>query len=364
MTGRVPFVALSRQHGPLMEELRGAFDRVVGASSFILGEEAESFEREFAAYCGVRHCIGTSSGTAALTLALIAAGIGEGDEVIVPSHTFVATGMSVLHAGAAPILCDVQDATGLIDIESAEALVTERTVAVVPVHLYGQAVDMDSIDRFAERYGLAVFEDAAQAHGAEHKGRRVGSLGAAAAFSFYPSKNLGALGDGGAICTNDAELAERARMLRDHGQRSKGEHLLPGFNERLDGVQAAMLRVKLPHLDRWNEARRAHADAYHKALGSSLRMLETPDGRSCVHHVLPVRTPDRKGLQARLTRSGIETGIHYPTALHQQPFLRDRAQRGADLPAATAWAAEELSLPMFPELSESEIDRVIQSCAS
>ncbi|MFL5886334.1 MAG: DegT/DnrJ/EryC1/StrS family aminotransferase, partial [Thermoleophilaceae bacterium] len=235
MPGPVPFVALSRMHEPIAGELRAAFERVLGASSFTLGEEVEGFEAEFADYCDARHCIGVASGTSALTIALVAAGIGPGDEVIVPAHTFIASALGVVHAGATPVFCDVDDDTGLIDAEAAADAVSDRTAAIVAVHLYGQVCDMAAVGSLAERHGLLVLEDAAQAHGATFDGRRAGSLGNVAAFSFYPSKNLGGMGDGGAICTDDDEIADVARQLRHLGQKAKGEHVRIGYNERLDG---------------------------------------------------------------------------------------------------------------------------------
>lgn len=357
---RVPFVALDRQHQPLQAELREAFDRVLGASAFILGGEVSAFEDEFAAYCGTDHCIGVASGTAALALGFQAAGIGPGDEVIVPGHTFIASALGVLHAGAEPVFCDVDEATGLIDVASAADAVSERTAAILAVHLYGQVADMDVVGEFAGRHGLAVFEDAAQAHGATWRGRRTGGLGAAAAFSFYPSKNLGALGDGGAICTSDARIAERARALRHLGQLRKGEHELTGWNERLDGLQAALLRVKLPHLDAWNEARRERAARYNAALSGSLTLLGERAESPCVYHLYPVRTADRDGLAARLGEAGIDTGVHYHPACHRQPPFDDAAPDPC--PVATAWAAQELSLPMFESLTPGEVERVVTAC--
>jgi dTDP-3-amino-3,4,6-trideoxy-alpha-D-glucose transaminase len=356
---RIPLVALQRQHAYLREELRAAFERVLDSSAFILGREVESFEVEFAEYCGVRHCVGVASGTAALTLALKAAGIGEGDEVIVPAHTFVASALGVLHAGATPVFCDVEEATGLIDLESARAAITSRTAALLPVHLYGQPCDMEAVCSLAAGHGLAVFEDAAQAHGALSRGRRAGSFGTAAGFSFYPSKNLGALGDAGAICTNDGSLAEKARMLRDLGQRRKGEHLLAGVNERLDALQAAVLRVKLPHLDGWNESRRRHALIYSELLDGHVQLLGERPEQSCVYHLFPIRTIDRDELRTRLNEAGVETGIHYTPAVHEQPPLANE-RRAESFPVASAWAAEELSLPIFPELHRSEIERVAE----
>jgi dTDP-3-amino-3,4,6-trideoxy-alpha-D-glucose transaminase len=252
----VRFMALERQHAEIESDLRAAFTRVVNGNAFILGAEVDRFEAEFAEYCGAAHCVGVSSGTSALSLMLRASGIGPGDEVIVPAHTFIASALAVAHVGAVPVLCDVLDGTGLIDANAARALVGPRTAAILAVHLYGQACDMDAIDAVARPHGLLMLEDAAQAHGAWYRGRRVGTLGAAAAFSFYPGKNLGALGDGGAICTSDENLAQRLRRLRNLGQERKGEHLEIGYNERLDGLQAAFLRVKLSYLAGWNLARR------------------------------------------------------------------------------------------------------------
>ena len=362
MTPQIPMAGLGRQHESLRSELRAAFERVTGSSGFILGEEVERFEAEFAEYCGVRHCVGIASGTAALTLALQAAGIGAGDEVIVPAHTFIASALAVLHAGATPVFCDVHEGSGLIDLDSAEIALTTRTVAVMPVHLYGQLCEMDGALSFAARHGLAVIEDAAQAHGAAVNGRRAGSFGKAAAFSFYPSKNLGALGDGGAICTDDDEVARQARLLRNLGRRRKNDHAVAGSNERLDGLQAAFLRVKLPHLDAWNQARRARARAYRERLSENVGLLEDRDG-SCVYHLFPIRVPDREALGARLSQAGVETGVHYSPALHEQPPLA-RFNRDLELPVAEAWAAEELSLPIFPELQLDEIERVTEACAA
>jgi dTDP-4-amino-4,6-dideoxygalactose transaminase len=361
MDDPIPLVAIERQHEALASELRAAFDRVVGTSAFILGEEVERFEEEFAAYCGVRHCVGVASGTAALTLAMKAAGIGPGDEVIVPAHTFVASALGVVHAGATPTFCDVDDGTGLLDLGSAADAVTSRTAAILAVHLYGQPCDMEQVSAFAKRHGLVAFEDAAQAHGASLDGKQAGSFGTAAAFSFYPSKNLGALGDAGAVCTDDGELAEHVRILRDVGRRGKQTHTLPGHNERLDGLQAAMLGVKLPHLDAWNEARRAHAGTYRELLGDSVRTLEERVEGSCIYHLFPVRTGDRDTLRAHLNEEGIGASVHYSPAVHEQPAFSDLDLAGR-FPVAEAWAAEELSLPIFPELRADEIERVARIC--
>jgi len=347
---------LARQHGPLAGELRAAFEHVLGASAFILGEEVTRFEAEFADYCGVKHCVGAASGTAALTIMLKAAGIGPGDEVVVPAHTFIATALAVVHAGATPVWADVEQGSGLIDPAAVNAAIGPRTAAILPVHLYGQACAMEPLHALADRHGLAIFEDAAQAHGATYRGARVGSLGRAAAFSFYPSKNLGALGDGGAICTDDGELASQARGLGDLGRVDGRAHVLAGYNERLDGLQAALLRVKLPHLDGWNAARRAVASGYRERLSGSIELLEERPESPCAFHLFPIRVDDRAAMAADLAACGIATGVHYPLALPDQPALA--ALQGTPSPAATDWAARELSLPMFAELTADELDAV------
>ncbi len=354
----VGFVALERQHSQIEDELCEAFARLLGSSAFTLGVEVEQFEAEFARYCDVEHCIGVSSGTAALTMMLRAYGVGPGDEVIVPAHTFIASALAVAHVGATPVLCDVQEGTGLIDPAAARAAVTPQTAAIIPVHLYGQACDMDAIDAFARPNGLLILEDAAQAAGASYRGRPVGSLGAAAGFSFYPTKNLGALGDGGAICTDDARLAARLRRLRNLGQRGKNEHVELGFNERLDGLQAALLRVKLGYLDQWNEARRECAAAYRQRLAPTVTMLEERDESPCVYHLFPIRLENRDCVAEALRASGIQTGVHYPQAIHQHPAWAGQPLRHGSLPVAEAWAAQELSLPMHADLTPSEIERV------
>jgi dTDP-4-amino-4,6-dideoxygalactose transaminase len=350
---------LGRHHAPLAGELREAFDRVLGASAFILGEEVERFEAEFADYCGVCHCVGVASGTAALTIMLQSAGIAPGDEVIVPAHTFIATALAVVHIGAKPVCADVLPDTGLINPDAARAAIGPATAAILPVHLYGHPCPMDELVELADRHGLAVFEDAAQAHGAGYRERRAGSIGRAGAFSFYPSKNLGALGDGGAICTDDDELAEHARGLRDLGRMRGATHELSGFNERLDGLQAALLRVKLPHLDGWNEQRRALAGGYRERLEGHVELLGEAPGVRGVYHLFPVRTGDRDALAASLAERGIATGIHYDRALPDQPALSGIGLPEA--PVARDWSSRELSLPMFPELTERELEMVAEA---
>lgn len=356
-TSHIPFVDLGRHHGALSVELEAAFQRVLGASSFIMGEEVERFEAEFADYCGSRHCVGVGSGTAALTIMLQAAGIGLGDEVIVPAHTFVATAFAVMHVGATPVCADVDPGTGLIDPAAVSAAIGPRTAALLPVHLYGQVCAMGELRALAGRHGLAVFEDAAQAHGAAHDGVRAGALGHAGAFSFYPSKNLGALGDGGAICTNDGELAAIARRLRDLGRNGSAVHADAGYNERLDGLQAAFLRAKLPHLDGWNTVRRALAARYGERLSDEAELLQETPATPCVYHVFPVRVSDRDTVAHKLADRAIATGVHYPVALPDQAALP--AMRMSDAPVARDWAARELSLPIFPEMTTEELDRVV-----
>lgn len=354
----VRFVALERQHALIEHKLHGAFTRLLCSNAFTLGEEVEQFEAEFAQYSEVAHCIGVASGTAALSLILEAYGIGPGDEVIVPAHTSITSALAATHVGATAVLCDVDEATGLIDPEAARAATGPRTAAVLAVHLYGQVCNMAAIEAFAKPAGLLVLEDAGQAHGARYCGHRAGSLGAAAAFSFYPSKNLGALGDAGAVCTDDDVLAARLRRMRNLGQRSKGEHVELGYNERLDALQASMLRAKLPHLDSWNEARRAHAERYRALLPDEARIVEEREESPSVHHLFAVRLRDRGAVASALKADGVETQVHYPRAVHQHPAWRDRRPVCGELPQAEAWAAEELSLPMHPYLLPSEIERV------
>jgi dTDP-3-amino-3,4,6-trideoxy-alpha-D-glucose transaminase len=364
LAGAVPFTTLEREHAELAEELRDAFERVVRHSTFILGDEVSRFEAAWASACGTAECVGVASGTAALTTAFRAAGIGDGDEVLVPAHTYIASALAVVHAGGVPVLCDVEDGTGLLDVDAADAAVGPRTAAILAVHLNGQLCDMPALQQLAARHGLALFEDAAQAHGATCEGRRAGAFGIAAAFSFYPSKNLGALGDAGAICTNDPGLATFARRIRNLGQRRKGEHVLPGVNERLDGLQAALLRVKLGRLETANAARRRHADGYRAVLDGRVRLLEERPSTPCVYHLFPVRVKKRDAVAARLRAAGIETGVHYSPPLHRQPALEGLAVASGDLPRADAWAREELSLPMSPKLSREEVNTAAEACAA
>lgn len=354
----IPLTDLGRLHEPLADEMREAFDRVLGASSFVMGAEVESFERAFADVCQTRHCVGVASGTAALTIMIKAAGILPGDEVIVPAHTFIASALAVVHAGATPVLVDVEDATGLLDADATEAAIGPRTAAILAVHLYGQACAVSRLRDLAQRHGIVLLEDAAQAHGAWCSDERVGSLGHAAAFSFYPSKNLGALGDAGAICTDDDALAASARRLRDIGRDGDGVHLSPGYNERIDALQAALLAVKLPHLDRWTDSRRALAAAYADHLASDVQLLEEGPETPCTYHLFPIRVSERDELAAYLAARGVATGVHYAVALPDQPALQGRFALSEDAPVASDWAARELSLPIFPDMTPAEVELV------
>lgn len=358
MPAAIPFLDLAALHAPLAAELDSVYKRVMAASHFILGPELEAFEAEFAAYCGVRHCIGTGNGLDALTLTLIAAGIGPGDEVIVPAQTFIATWLAVSHAGAIPVPVDVCPASRTIDTRLIEAAITPRTRAVIPVHLFGRVGDMTVIHDIAQRHGLFVLEDAAQAHGGQYRGQRAGKLGDAAAFSFYPGKNLGALGDGGAVTTDDDALADRLRGLRNYGSTRKYHHPEIGFNSRLDELQAAFLRVKLPHLDAWNARRDAIARQYDAALSNLPLGLPLMADSSCqpVWHQYVITTPHRDQLQTQLAEQGIATMVHYPLPPHRQPAYRALAERS--FPAAEALAAGCLSLPICPTLSTAGVERI------
>ena len=354
----IPFVDLDRHHAAIEDELRRTFDAVLGSGGFVLGPQVREFERAFATYCGTRHCVGTASGTAALTIALRAFDVGPGDEVIVPAHTFIATALAVVHAGATPVLCDVDAGTGLIDTESAAAVVSERTKAIVPVHLYGQVCEMEFVRSLADTHDLVVIEDAAQAHGATRGAARAGSFGDAATFSFYPSKNLGALGDGGAVCTNDDGISMRLRRLGNLGQDRKAEHLEAGSNERLDEIQAAILRVKLRRLDSCNARRSELAALYRDLLPAGAQPLDEDPRGTCVYHLFPVRVGDRDWVRQGLGRIGVRTGIHYWPALQDQPPLRFLGAPRTDLGNATAWSEQVLTLPMFAELTEDEVGAV------
>jgi len=332
-------------------------------SAFIGGPEVEAFEREFAAFCGSRYCVGLNSGTDALRFALMAIGIRPGDEVLTVANTFIATTEAISQAGGTPVFVDVDPATGNLDPAHLCAALTPRARAIVPVHLYGQPADMDPILEFAGRHGLAVIEDACQAHGAAYKGRTAGTLGAFGCFSFYPGKNLGAFGDAGAVVTDSEAAARMIRMLRDHGQRRKYYHDIEGYNGRLDAIQAAVLRLKLPHLTEWNDARREHAAMYDQLLDEIPgvdRIRESPGCRS-VYHLYVILAADRDGLQRFLTEKGIGTGLHYPLPLHLQKAYAHRGIPKGALPVTENLSQRLLSLPMFPELTREQIEYVIDA---
>jgi dTDP-4-amino-4,6-dideoxygalactose transaminase len=357
----VPFVDLIGQHRAIRQELDAAVRDVIESAAFVLGPAVEEFEGDFAQYLGVDHVVGTSNGTTALSLALLALGVSEGDEVIVPAQTFIATAEAVVHVGARPVLVDVLDTTACMDPAALTAAITPRTRAIVPVHLFGQPAEMQPILDLARSRGIPVLEDACQAHGATYHGRRVGSLGIASCFSFYPGKNLGAFGEGGAVATSDSHLAARVRRLRDHGQSERYHHAEVGYNARMEGIQGAVLGVKLRYLDRWNESRRGHAAYYREWLdGSSVRLPVEAPGREHVYHLFVVRSEDRAELREHLTHQGIQTGLHYPVPLHLQPAFSSMGYREGSFPAAEAWAREGLSLPMFAELSRAQLDEVIE----
>lgn len=359
----VPFLDLGAVNGQIREALDAAFRRVLDSGWFIMGPELEAFEAEFAAYSGVKHCIGVANGLEALHLLLRAYGVGPGDEVIVPSNTFIATWLAVSECGATPVAVEPNPHTHNIEAAAIEPAITARTKAIMPVHLYGQPADMDPINELARKHGLVVIEDAAQAQGALYKGRRVGSLGNAAGTSFYPGKNLGALGDGGAVLTSDDDIADKVRRLRNYGSRVKYQHDVAGYNSRLDELQAAFLRVKLSVLDDWNARRRAIAARYVQLLdGKGFSLPFVPASTEPVWHLYVIRHPQRDALQAHLGRNGIATVIHYPIPPHKQGCYAEFAAE--QLPLAEQLAAEVLSLPLSPVMSDEEVDRVVDALLS
>jgi dTDP-4-amino-4,6-dideoxygalactose transaminase len=359
----VPFMDLSRMTAPLMDQINAAMGDVIQRNAFILGAEVSDFEAAFASYCETSHCVGLDNGSSALELALRAWGIGEGDEVITAPNSFIASASGIAFTGARPVFVDIDPRTYTIDVSKLEAAITPRTKAIVPVHLYGQAADMDPIMEIAEKHGLKVLEDSCQAHGARYKGRRCGSLGHAAAFSFYPAKNLGCFGDGGALTTNDDATAEKVRMLRNYGQKVKYEHLYLAYNRRLDTLQAAVLSVKLPHLDEWNASRRATAVRYGAALGGRYQTAATPDYSEPVYHLYVIRHEQRDELAAKLKLAGVDSGLHYPVPIHLQEAYAYLGHKKGDFPEAEKACDQVLSLPMFPYMREDEIEAVIEALA-
>ncbi len=359
----VPFLDLKLPYLELREELDAAYARVMNSGWYILGKEVEAFEHEFAAYCEAKHCIGVANGLDALHLIVRAYGIGPGDEVIVPSNTYIATWLAVTHAGATPVPVEPDILTYNIDPSKIEHAITPNTKAIMVVHLYGQPVDMDPINDLAAKHGLRVIEDCAQAHGARYKGRRAGTLGDAAGFSFYPGKNLGALGDGGAVTTNDHELAKRIKVLRNYGSHLKYHNVVIGFNSRLDELQAALLRVKLKKLDEWNNRRRAVAEHYLRELSSQEQLVlpYVPVWADPVWHLFVVRHAKRDALQTRLNDAGIGTMIHYPIPPHLQEAYSELGYHEGTFPIAEQMHREVLSLPMGPHLAEKQLDQVLSN---
>ncbi len=362
---KVPSFDLKTQYQGIKPEIDAAIAKVLDSCQFVLGSEVAGFEQDFATYCGAGECIALNSGTSALHLALLAAGVGFGDEVITVPFTFVATVAAVVYTGAQPVLVDIDPRSFTMDPAAIEAAITSRTKAILPVHLYGQPADMDPIMEVARRHGLVVIEDAAQAHGAKYKGRPVGSIGDIACFSFYPGKNLGAYGEGGAVTTSNSEYACTIRMLRDWGQDRKYHHVLRGFNYRMEAFQGAILRVKLRHLERWNEARRAIVGKYNQLLADSAveRPTEMPWARH-VYHLYTLRTNDRDKFQESLQKKGIQTGIHYRVPVHLQPAYENLGCGRHALPQSEKAAEEVLSLPLYPEMTDDQIKTVAQAVLS
>jgi dTDP-4-amino-4,6-dideoxygalactose transaminase len=355
----IPFVDLKIQYQSIKDEIQTAIGDVLDNTAFVLGPAVKTFEESFAEYVGAKYCVALNSGTAAVQLAVQACGIGPGDEVIVPANTFFATAEGVSTAGATPVLVDADPVSYNIDVTKIEAAITPRTRAIMPVHLYGQSADLDPILELAERRNLLVIEDAAQAHGSLYRGRKVGALGQVGCFSFYPGKNLGAYGEGGAIVTNDENVARQARLLRDHGSERKYHHEIVGYNFRLEGIQGAVLNVKLKYLDQWNDLRRQHAAQYTELLtGSGLILPREMDYARPVYHLYVVQTEDRDGLQKALADADVQTGIHYPIPIHLQPAYASMGHKAGDFPEAELQARRVLSLPMFPELTSEQVEQV------
>lgn len=361
----VPFGDLRRQYQTIRAEIDSAVQRVLERGWFVLGTEVEQFEREFAAYLGARHVIGVGSGTEALHLALMAAGVKPGDEVITAANTCIPTVSAISFAGATPVLADAEPTGYNIDPAGIESRITSKTKAILPVHLYGQAADLAPILEISRRRGIPVVEDAAQGHGATYRGKKLGTLGIAGCFSFYPSKNLGAFGDGGAVATDDDDLAASLRRLRNYGEERRYFHKTKGFNSRLDEVQAAILRVKLAHLDDWNERRRLIAEMYNREItGDHVDKPEEQSYGRHAYHLYVIRSRRRDELQQRLADAGITTLIHYPVPIHLQDSYHDLGRRPGEYPVAEVLAREVLSLPMFPELTDEEVGYVARKVSS
>jgi dTDP-4-amino-4,6-dideoxygalactose transaminase len=357
---KVPFLDLNAHHRPLRAEIDRAIAEVIDANAFAGGPFVASFEKGFAAYCGCEHAIGVGNGTDALWLALLACGIGAGDEVITVPSTFMATAEAITYSGATPVFVDIDEHTYTMNPARLEKAITPKTKAIVPVHLFGQTADMDPILKLARNRGLIVIEDAAQAHGAEYKGKRAGTLADAGCFSFYPGKNLGAFGEAGAVVTNNPQINERIRILRDHGQPQKYQHSMIGWNCRMDGIQAAVLQVKLKHLDRGNALRREHAAGYNAALSaiSAVKKPTEADWGKHVYHVYAIRVQDRDAVAAHLTRAGVGSGIHYPIPVHLQEAYGSLGYGRGSFPISEQTSDDFLSLPMYPELTSEQLQYV------
>jgi len=362
MSEKIQFVDLKKQYQPLKEEILDGFSTVLDSMYLFLGENVQAFEKDFSEFCEVKHGIGVSDGTSALHIILRALEIGNGDEVITPANTFIATAEAIAMAGAKPVLVDIDPQTYLLDLDQVEEKITPQTKAIMPVHLYGQLVDMEALRNLADTYGIRVIEDACQAHGAAFDGKQAAAYGDAAAYSFYFSKNLGAYGEAGFITTNDDEIARRVRMIRDHGSEHKYCHDLIGMNSRLDELQAVVLRAKLKHLSEWNEARRHHAALYTELFDPML--VTTPvemENARHIYHLYVIRVPERDKLQKYLKDNGIFTGIHYPIPIHQQKAFSGLGYQTGDFPETEIAVTEILSLPMFAELSDENIERVVNT---
>lgn len=360
---KVPFLDLHAHHAPHRSEFDDAIAQVIESNAFAGGPFVASFEEKFAAFCDCQHALGLGSGTEAIWLVLLAAGIGAGDEVITVPSTFMATAEAISYCGAKPVFVDIDERTFTMDPTALAGALTKRTKAIIPVHLFGQSADMDPILTFAREHGLLVIEDAAQAHGAEYKGRKAGSLADAACFSFYPGKNLGAFGEAGAVVTDDDELAEKIRVLRDHGQDRKYHHSMIGWNCRMDGIQAAVLEIKLKYLERGNELRRAHAQRYRDALRGveGLSVPSAADYAKHVYHIFAIRVQERDEVMRRLEEEGIGCGVHYPIPVHRQKAYEYLGYGEGSFPVSETTASEFISLPMFPELTTQQIDRVAEA---
>ena len=361
---KVDVFTLKKQYEVIKDEIKGSIEKVMQSGGFIIGEDVGLFEKEFAAYCNVGHGVGVNSGTDALFLACLACGIGKGDEVIVMPYTYIATVLAISMAGATPVFVDIDEKTYNVDVSKIEKAITKKTKAILPVHLYGHPVDMDPLMEIARKHNLKVIEDCAQAHGALYKNKKVGSFGDISCFSFYPTKNLGAFGDAGMILTNSEDIKKRLLLLRDYGRKDRYEHILKGYNSRLDTLQAAILRVKLKHLDEWNKKRRKNAALYTRFFrekGVDAVLPYEADYARHVYHLYPVRVKHRDSVMKKLADKGVRTLIHYPIPVHLQEAYKDLGYKKGDFPVSEKCCEEILSLPMYPELSEEEIRYVANS---